>query len=84
MRVLAVSGSPGDPASNPTALVAADGAEITARLDIIDHWPQPGDYVIIHAGFAIHCLDEEEAKRNLALFRSLAEKTGVEIPGCPP
>jgi hydrogenase expression/formation protein HypC len=32
-----------------------------------------GDYVIIHVGFAIQVLDEEEALKTLALFEELAE-----------
>jgi hydrogenase expression/formation protein HypC len=32
-----------------------------------------GQYVIVHAGFAINVLDEEEAKVTLALLRELAE-----------
>lgn len=30
-----------------------------------------GDYVIVHAGFAIHKVDPEEAKESLKLFRQL-------------
>lgn len=30
-----------------------------------------GDYVLVHAGFAIQAIDEEEARRTLALFREL-------------
>lgn len=32
-----------------------------------------GDYVLVHAGFAIEVLNEEEAKETLSLFRELAE-----------
>jgi hydrogenase expression/formation protein HypC len=32
-----------------------------------------GEWVIIHAGFAIERLSEEEAERTLALFREIAE-----------
>ncbi|MHC5010469.1 MAG: HypC/HybG/HupF family hydrogenase formation chaperone [Planctomycetota bacterium] len=32
-----------------------------------------GDYVIVHAGFAISHLDEEEAQRTLALLREMGE-----------
>ncbi len=32
-----------------------------------------GDYVLIHAGFAIQSLDEEEAKETLDLLRQMAE-----------
>lgn len=34
---------------------------------------QPGDYVIVHAGFAISQLDEAEAQRTLALLQELEE-----------
>jgi hydrogenase expression/formation protein HypC len=38
-----------------------------------------GDYIIIHAGFGIEILDQEEAKIRLDLFRELAEATaGME------
>lgn len=32
---------------------------------------RPGDYVLVHAGFAISILDEEEARESLALFKQL-------------
>jgi len=32
-----------------------------------------GEWVIIHAGFAIEKLSEEEAEQTLALFREIAE-----------
>lgn len=31
----------------------------------------PGDYVLVHAGFAIQKVDEAEAQKTLALFREL-------------
>jgi hydrogenase expression/formation protein HypC len=34
---------------------------------------QIGDYVIVHAGFAIEKLNEEEAQKTLALFREIAD-----------
>lgn len=36
----------------------------------------PGDYVIVHAGFALHKMDATEAEESLRLFRELAEVTG--------
>ena len=30
-----------------------------------------GDYVLVHAGFAIQVLDEKEAKETLALFKEM-------------
>lgn len=32
-----------------------------------------GDYVIVHAGFAIQILNEDEAEKSLALFREMAD-----------
>ena len=32
-----------------------------------------GDYVIVHAGFAIHTLDPAEAETNLKLLTEMAE-----------
>jgi hydrogenase expression/formation protein HypC len=34
---------------------------------------RPGEYVLVHAGFAITRLDEEEARRTLADLEALAE-----------
>lgn len=33
-----------------------------------------GDYIIVHAGFAINVLDEQEAMENLKLIREVAER----------
>ena len=33
---------------------------------------QVGDYVIVHAGFALHRVDPEEARESLRLLRDLA------------
>ena len=34
-----------------------------------------GDYVIVHAGFAIQIVDQEEAKENLKILRQMAQAT---------
>ncbi len=34
--------------------------------------PQLGEYVIVHAGFALRTLDPQEAKESLAIFREIA------------
>jgi hydrogenase expression/formation protein HypC len=34
---------------------------------------QVGDFVLIHAGFAVQVIDEEEAMKTLALFKELEE-----------
>jgi hydrogenase expression/formation protein HypC len=79
MRVTSVQGDPDDFTSNQIATVDTDGISKEVRLDIIDYWPSVGDYVIIHAGFAIHSLVEEEALKNIALLRELSENTPEEL-----
>ena len=34
--------------------------------------PRPGDYVIVHAGFALRSLDAAEAEESLNIFRQIA------------
>lgn len=34
---------------------------------------EPGDYLLIHAGYAIGVMDEEEAEKTLALYAELLE-----------
>ncbi len=35
---------------------------------------QPGDYVLVHAGFALNTIDEAEAERTLELLREMGEQ----------
>jgi hydrogenase expression/formation protein HypC len=37
-----------------------------------------GDYVLIHAGYAISIVDREEAEATLALFKELADSIEPE------
>lgn len=46
--------------------------KIEVRLDLLPD-AKVGDYVIVHAGFAIQKLDEGEADETLKLFREIAE-----------
>ena len=73
MRVVRVSGSEDDFSSTQLAVVEAQGIEKEVRLDLVDRWPKNGDYLIIHAGFAIHTLDEKEAEINLKLLQEMAD-----------
>lgn len=53
------------------AWVSAGGTKREIRLNIVDERPEVGDYVIVHAGFAIHRIDEETAKETLEMFRKM-------------
>jgi hydrogenase expression/formation protein HypC len=57
------------------ALVKQDDLETEVDLSLIQD-PNVGDYVIIHAGYAIDSLDLEEAEQRMKLFRAM-EDTGA-------
>lgn len=38
-----------------------------------------GDYLIVHAGFALRVLDPQEARESLKLFRQIAEQDGLSV-----
>ena len=60
----------------PMKIVKCEGAIATAEISGVSREvdltllpeAEVGDYVIIHAGFAISVLDEEEAQKTLALL----------------
>jgi hydrogenase expression/formation protein HypC len=55
------------------AIIDIEGTRREAYLDLIDEEVTVGDYVICHAGFAIHRVDEELAQEKLALLRELTD-----------
>lgn len=66
----------------PMQITSRDGDSITAEIDgvsreaslmMLGQEVQVGDYVLIHAGFAISRLDEEEALETLAIMRECLE-----------
>lgn len=42
-------------------------------LDLLDE-VKVGDFILVHAGFAIEKIDKEEAEKTLALFRKIADE----------
>ena len=58
----------------------ADGVEVSVNTMLLPD-VKPGEYVIVHAGFAIQHLNIEEAERTLELIRELAEQEGSEEGG---
>ena len=54
------------------AVVDYNGVRTTARLDTLAEPLAPGDYVLIHTGFAIRRLSPEDGEETLRLFDELA------------
>jgi hydrogenase maturation protein HypF len=60
------------------ALVDVTGARRRVNVGMLEEPPAPGQWVLIHVGFAVACVDEDEAARALE---------GLELmgrPGDPP
>jgi len=55
--------------TDTTAVVDFGGVQRETNVSLVD--AKPGDYVIVHAGFAIQIVDEEEAKETLKLWEEL-------------
>ena len=51
------------------ATVDYGGVSRTANISLVE--AKVGDFVIVHAGYAIQVLDREEAEKTLELFRQL-------------
>ncbi len=52
------------------ATVEVGGAQRDIAIDLLDN-VRVGDYIIAHAGFAIHKVDEEEAMKTLEIIKEL-------------
>ncbi len=57
-----------------TATLDYGGITKTANISLIDH-AAVGDYVLVHAGFAIERLDKKSAEESLAIIRRQIELT---------
>ena len=53
-----------------TAIGEAMGVSREIRVDFIRD-PKPGEYVIVHAGFAIEVMEEKQAKEDRKAYREV-------------
>ena len=58
-----------------TAIGEAMGMRREIRVDFIEN-PQVGDYVIVHAGFAIERLPEQQALNDLEAWEEVRDALG--------
>jgi hydrogenase expression/formation protein HypC len=64
MRIVSIEGA--------SAKVDASGIQAQVSIELVDD-VGVGDYVIVHAGYAIQRLTPEEAQETLAIFERLRE-----------
>jgi len=60
------------------ATVRVGDALRKASLMLLPERAEKGDYLIVHAGFALHRIDPAEARESLRLLRELASMVGEE------
>ncbi len=54
-----------------TARVEVGGSVVPARIDLLSDDVEVGDYLLVHAGFAINKVDKQEAEEVRALWAEL-------------
>ena len=67
LKIISVDGN--------TAIGEAMGMQREMRVDFIPD-PKPGDYVIVHAGFAIERLPEQQAMEDLEAWEDVRDAVG--------
>ena len=60
------------------ALIDMEGTPREVSLLLLEN-ATIGDFVIVHAGFAIHKIDEEEAMESLKILREMASLAGSDV-----
>jgi len=61
-----------------TCKVGEGDTTVQASIMLLDEEVALGDYIIIHAGFALRRLDNKEAKETLKILRDMVELMGGE------
>jgi len=60
--------------SGDEALVSIGGVEYMANIGLLES-VGPGDYIILHAGFGIEKVDQDEALETIRLIREIEQGT---------
>jgi len=55
------------------AVIDISGTRREVSLDIVDEEARVGDYVISHAGYAIHKIDPEQAREKLKFLQEIID-----------
>ena len=82
---LAIPGQIVDVVDEPNRLARVDVAGVRRTVNIglldkdADGGARPGDWVLIHVGFALSKVDEQEAQATLALLQEMGEAYEQEL-----
>ncbi len=73
-RILSIDGN--------TASASVGGAIVQTSLHLVDD-VQPGDYVLIHTGFALQKISEKEALETIRIIEELQHDPSASEPEHP-
>jgi hydrogenase expression/formation protein HypC len=76
---LAIPGQILDFADEPAGLARVEIAGVRRRVNVGLVDAEPGDWVLVHVGFAISVVDEAEAHATLALLREMGAEFETEL-----
>lgn len=71
-KIIAINGA--------MATIDVQGARREVSLMLLPEEAEIGDYVLVHAGFAIQRIDPEAGVETLSLFDEILQKTGSSDP----
>lgn len=66
--------------ANAMATIDVQGARREVSLMLLPDEAEIGDYVLVHAGFAIQLIDSEAGVETLALFDQILKDNGSSDP----
>lgn len=64
-----------------TCSVGDTDTTLRASLAMLENEPEVGQYLIVHAGFALQVLRDEDAEESLEILRDMARLMDGENPG---
>ena len=78
-KIVKISQSDDQALAGPVATVEFQGTQLEVSLSMT---PQaaPGDWVLVHAGFALNVLDEQEALETWQFLKQAGVQLGIEEP----
>lgn len=62
-----------EPSDMARVRIGESSTYLSCSTLLLEEPPKEGDYVIVHAGFALHKLSDEEAEDSLKALREIAE-----------
>ncbi len=63
------------------ALVDVEGARRRINVGMLDSPPRPGEWILIHMGFAMEVIDAEEAEQAMSGLELMGQPREAEAPG---